>query len=145
MYFKELKDENDEICDAFDAFGRTLFASCKEKDTLGDVTVSVDYWSDQQAVSMDTIMYENAAGNPYSVTHLQYYISNFTLHSADLESFLLQDIVLMDIEKNTTLNLLDVPIGTYNSVSLTLGLDNAHNTSGVCPTPWKTMPWLGRT
>ena len=113
--------------------GGLFFASCKEKDSLGDVTVSVDYWSDQQAVSMDTIMYENAAGNPYSVTHLQYYISNFTLHSADLESFLLQDIVLMDIEKNTTLNLLDVPIGTYNSVSLTLGLDNAHNTSGSLP------------
>ena len=38
---------------------------------------------------MDTMMYNNAAGNPYLVNEIQYFISDVSLHRNDGESILL--------------------------------------------------------
>lgn len=84
-------------------------------------------------VQMDTFMYVNAAGNPYLVSEIQYFISDVKLYSPNGDFILLdvdEDIhyVDTDIPETFVYSLLDsIPVGDYSKVSFTFGINEEKN------------------
>lgn len=79
--------------------------------------------------------YTNAAGNPYNVSELKYFVSNFRVHNMGGTVFGVDDYLFRDAEDPSTRNywLGGVPAGTYNAISFTFGLDAKTNVSGALP------------
>lgn len=88
-----------------------------------------------QPLQTDTMKYVNAAGNPYLVSEIQYFISDVCLHKANGDSLLLtkwDDIHYVDTDLPDTwvYNIKDsIPAGTYSAVSFTFGINEAKNKS----------------
>ena len=123
-----------------------LFFSChKEKPIEPTPTTTVDHghivfkfahYVDNQPAIWDSMMYVNAAGNPYQVNDVEYFISNITLHRSDGTSKLItsKSIYYIDsgISSTQTWNVSDeIPVGSYNSISFTFGIDSVHNISNI--------------
>lgn len=80
--------------------------------------------------------YRNAHGDSFNVTLFAYYISNIQFNRADGSGAYVQpnSYYLIDgYTRPSTLNfeIDSVPNGTYNSVTLTLGVDSSRNVSGA--------------
>lgn len=115
------------------------FFSCKKTedkppktDSRYKISFNMHYNVDGAQLQKDTILYSNEAGNKYSVTRLEYYISAIKLHKAggDFEN---ADVHYINFKKTETNNfiLADIPEGEYTGISLLLGLDSAHNKSNA--------------
>lgn len=112
-----------------------MTASCKPDpiQKYGDVTCRISYVCDAQAIAFDTIRFQNDAGNRYSVTHLEYYISNVQFAGNAVDPFASNETFLVNAQQGTDILFKDLPVGTYNSMTLTIGLDNAHNVTDALP------------
>ena len=90
---------------------------------------------DSLPIDFDTMKYVNAAGNPYLVSEIQYFVSDITLHKDDGSLLLLdawEDIHYVDTDLPETwkYELKDsIPPGTYNSLSFTFGISEEKNQS----------------
>jgi len=86
-------------------------------------------------VFYDTMIYRNAAGNPYLINEIQYFISDVTLHKNDGSKFLIddwQDIHYVDSDLPDTWRWQmkdDIPVGTYDSITFTFGISEEKNQS----------------
>jgi len=114
------------------------FASCdKTSDTekTGNMVVTFQHSVGQQPLEYDTIKYVNAAGNPYMVTEIQYFISDICLHKSNGDSVLLNkenNIHYVDTGLPDTWiwNLKDsIPEGQYSAISFTFGINEKENIS----------------
>lgn len=120
-----------------------LFGSCrKDQDIIpvkvnGDINLklNINYKVDGIPLLFDSIMYFNDAGNNYEVTRLEYFISNITFHSTTGKDFAFNKIMYVNAQTPLTNSILieNVPAGEYNSISLNIGLDSAHNISNSLP------------
>lgn len=87
------------------------------------------------SIHYDTMMYQNAAGNPYLINEIQYFISDVTLHKDDgLKVFIdeWKDIHYIDSDLPETWNWQmkdQIPVGTYDSISFTFGISEEKNQS----------------
>lgn len=118
-----------------------LVISCTKEDTkdyvpadTGDIELSVSHKVDNQILVFDTIRYQNAAGNKFSVTRLQYYISSCRFHKADGSSLLINNITYVDARDGiSTIHFTGVPVGNYTGISFLIGIDSAQNKSNALP------------
>lgn len=128
------------------------FTSCKkdeDKTTLPTDSVQVNFTFNHRVGSaelqFDTIIYENAFGNIYSVSTLKYIISDFTFHKTDGTSFKIDDEHYVDARDENTLLFTPgdkVAPGTYNSISFIFGLNEEKNVLGLFPNPPENnMEW----
>jgi len=117
----------------------TLFSACKSKDSktkFGKINFVFSH-----SVEFDTMKYVNAAGNPYLVSEIQYFISDITLHKKNGEELLLdadESIHYIDTDLPETFfyNLKDsIPEGNYESISFTFGINEEKNKSGLFVNP----------
>ncbi len=115
-----------------------LFGSCKKVPTpkkAGHMAVTFQHSVGQHPLEYDTIKYVNAAGNPYMVTNIQYFISDICLHKLNGDSVLLNkdnNIHYVDTGLPDTWiwNLKeDIPVGQYSAISFTFGLNEKENIS----------------
>lgn len=129
----------------------TLFVfSChKEKPIEPTPTVPVDHGHvvlnftfnvDGLPLVTDSMMYTNAAGNPYQVTNVQYFVSDVILHKSDGTSKLItsKSIYYIDSDISSTLTWSmsdEIPVGSYTSVSFTFGIDSEKNISNIFVNP----------
>ncbi|VAW28764.1 hypothetical protein MNBD_BACTEROID07-889 [hydrothermal vent metagenome] len=123
------------------------FASCKKTpapEKTGHMMVTFEHSVGQQLLEYDTIKYVNAAGNPYMVTNIQYFISDICLHKVNGDSVLFekndqnQNIHYVDTDLPDTWQwqLPDsIPEGQYSSISFTFGLNKKENVSLRFPNP----------
>jgi len=133
-----------------------VFAAChKEKPPVpepvanehGHIIFSFVHKVDGQNAIYDSMMYVNAAGNPYLVTDVQYFISDITLHKSDGSNKMItsKSIYYIDTKIPSTLSWSvadEIPIGSYNSISFTFGIDSAKNVSYIFPNPPESnMEW----
>lgn len=97
--------------------------------TTGSVTVSLDHFVDASPLLFNVLGYTNSTGTVYSVSRLQYLISNVTLHSTDGKAYGVTGAHFRDHADATTqtLTIAGVPNGTYDRVSFTFGLDAVDN------------------
>jgi hypothetical protein len=124
-----------------------LAGGCGDDDTpvavsppVGAVVFSFDHEVDGSPLviqsSQTSFPDTNSAGNPYNVSLLEYFVSNFRVHKADGTVLGTGDVHFRDASDNGTRSytLSGVPPGTYDAVSFTFGLDaRANVTDALLP------------
>ncbi len=121
----------------------TLAACTKspQNEETGHMVITFQHSVGQQPLEYDTIKYVNAAGNPYMVTNIQYFISDICLHKSNGDSILLDkdnNIHYVDtgLPKTWLWDLNDsIPAGQYSSLSFTFGINKKENISLRFPNP----------
>lgn len=123
-----------------------LLASCGTKAV--PVNVSLDYVVGAETMEMDTVRFTNEAGNDFSVTRLEYYLSGFVLTNADGEEIALDDVFYVSAADAMTsvLDLGELEQGLYTKLEFNLGivpdfnyLDSLPNTLEHVGMQWPQM------
>ncbi|MBK7681371.1 MAG: hypothetical protein IPJ26_02355 [Bacteroidetes bacterium] len=116
------------------------FSACSKDDDPTPVTeknleFELSFVSGSSPLQFDTIMYTNAAGNVYSVSRLQFYISNIQLIKSDSSLVTISDYNYVDARVPSTLTQKHSlsESGHFIGMKLQLGLDTAHNKSNFLP------------
>ncbi|NOX46079.1 MAG: hypothetical protein GXO89_03780 [Chlorobi bacterium] len=134
--------------------GTTLaFNACKKTDDVPidpvnkDATVlfTLNHNVNGEQLVFDSIQYQNASGNDYSVATLKYFVSNITFHSTNGSSFVIDGEHYVDAADPSTLNYspnVKIPEGEYSSISFIFGLDTLKNKNGrYLNPPESNMEW----
>ncbi|RZK67961.1 MAG: hypothetical protein EOO95_01280 [Pedobacter sp.] len=123
-----------------------LFAGCKkEEDTapefnasnLAPFSVEFDNIMGDRTLTFNntTIPYTNAAGESFTVSMLQYFISNIKVATADGKEYAVtQDssyFLIKSSDKATRFAKVRVPEGDYTRLTFTLGIDSMRSTMGI--------------
>lgn len=135
---------------AFAVFSFSLFAlsSCKKDDgstttpttpttpnvaTNGKVAVTFTNEIDGQALATTGTWYTNPNGNPYNLSLLKYYVTNFTLVKEDGSEKNFKTYKLIDGADASTgkFTLDSVANGNYAAVKFYLGVDSTRNHTGA--------------
>ncbi len=117
--------------------------SCKKKTPTpavvetGTVTINLNHkWGTANGsdFKLDTTLVQPDTGDSLNFTTLEYYVSNFKLKKSDGTWWVHPDsYFLVDLSNpgSLSLNLTNVPLGTYTDVNFTMGVDSLHNVSGA--------------
>jgi len=117
-----------------------FFAGCSKNSPPEDqpqqkIILGFNFLVEGEGLKTDTLIYTNEAGNQYLVNEIQFFISDVTLHNADGSNYLIhvwKDIhyIDSDIPETKSWKVFDnIPVGTYNSVSFTFGINEEKNQS----------------
>ena len=111
-----------------------LLSGCKEDKATYHLTITPHYHVDGQELVLDTIKYQNAAGNPYGVDKLRYYLSDFRCVTTGGTEIRMDDgTYFMDARVGSTIHLKEVPPGSYEQFSFTFGIPEEQNIYGNLP------------
>lgn len=116
-----------------------VLVSCEKEDEIGpndknSVVLEFDNRVGTQDLVLNTQTYKNAAGEDYTVTKLNYFISNIKLKKADGTEYSIADKYFLIKEqdaKSQAITLSDVPAADYVSVSFLVGVDSLKSISDV--------------
>jgi hypothetical protein len=120
--------------------------SCNNKDpepakVAGHISLSFTHLVDGLPLQKDVMKYVNAAGNPYEINQVMYFISDVTLHKSDGTIKLISDwtdnhYVDIDIPSTLTWDVYDdIATGSYDSVSFVFGFTAQKNKSFMFVNP----------
>jgi len=123
-----------------------LDISCKNDkpevaEPTGHISFTFTHLVDGLPLQKDVMKYVNAAGNPYEINQVMYFISDVTLHKSDGTTRLISDwtdnhYVDIDIPATLTWDVFDdIATGAYDSVSFTFGFTAAKNKSFLFVNP----------
>lgn len=124
-------------------FAVGIFYGCRKVDDIDDkqtapsvstLTLNIQHKVDSLPFLPDTLMYQNAAGNQYRVTRLEYFISRVVLTSP--EGDITVDSIYYVNAKTGVGNqivLRDIPRRHYSGMKFYIGLDSVHNISNSLP------------
>ncbi|MFZ4057994.1 MAG: MbnP family protein [Ferruginibacter sp.] len=114
-----------------------LFTSCKKSNTTNpnaksDIAVHFDNIAGSAELALNTTNYTNAVGETFKVTKFDYYISNIRLKKTDGSEYVVpqNESYFLVKESDATMQDLDlsgVPVGDYNAITFTLGVDSLKN------------------
>lgn len=114
----------------------------------GHISFGFTHHVNGSPLQKDTMIYVNAAGNPYEIDQLMYFISDITLYRSDGSTVTLTDrnnIHYVDLEIPSTLtwNVTDeIRTGSYDSLSFIFGFTQARNISNMFVNPPESnMQW----
>lgn len=118
---------------------------------IGHIKLKFTHLVDGKPLQIDTMMYFNAAGNPYEINEVMYFISDVTLHQS-YESNRIKnliddwkDIHYVDIDYPSTLTWEvydDLPVGKYDSITFVFGITEEKNESFMfVDNPEAQMMW----
>lgn len=96
--------------------------------------IRFENYAGDKKLALDTGTYFNQSGQAFTVTNFKYYISHITLQNADGQIYTKEDgyyLIRQDDESTWTVELDDVPQGSYSSISYMIGIDSLHNCSGA--------------
>jgi hypothetical protein len=103
-----------------------------KEEQLAPLSVEFDNIAGDQNLVLNTGRYVNAANEEFSVSMLQYYISNIKLKKVDGSEYIVpQDssyFLIRESDPSTRFAKLKVPEGTYTSLSFILGVDSLRAT-----------------
>jgi len=131
----------------FSCLASLLLHSCgsdtppQPEEEYGHIVLNFNHYVDGQPLQKDAMMYVNAAGNPYEIDEVMYFISDVTLHKSDGSSQLIddwKDIHYVDIDIPSTLTwevFDDIPVGSYDSIAFTFGISEEKNQSFMFVNP----------
>lgn len=117
----------------------TLASACKTKDvepenSTGSVKLEFANVAGQSPIIPGTGVYKNAAGEDFTVSAFNYYITNISLNGANGLSYKEEDsyhLIKQTEGVSRTFDLAKVPDGTYNTLTFMIGVDSARNTDGA--------------
>ena len=121
----------------------TLFTGCDDDEVIseGSMVFRFEHKIGGSPIAFDQMKFENAAGNVYEVSEIQWFISDLTLHRDDGMSFCLCDeeefshYVDTDLEETQQWELANIPAGNYRSITATFGIKGEKNTPNLFPNP----------
>jgi hypothetical protein len=120
----------------------SFLASCKEEDPdQGKITLYFEELVDNYPLVVDSVLYQNEAGNEYVITEIQYFISNLEIYYHDGSRYSIKDkdgIHYRDTDIPETKQWTiadDIPSGRIDSLVFTFGFDETTNISGIFPNP----------
>lgn len=127
-------------------------AACKKSDSTASAAKVEVFFSNEangRPVILDST-YVNAAGNPYTISLLKYYITNFTLLRTDSveRNFRNYDLIDQGDSSSRSFSADSVMNGDYYAVRFLLGVDYDHNHTGAQEgdlDPSKGMIWSWNT
>ena len=96
------------------------------------VGISFNHLVNGLDVQLDSLMYQNANGDTFSIRTIKYFISSITFHRQGLSDIVLDDIHYVDQSITNSLDYIcgnKIPSGSYTGISFTIGLKNAQNIS----------------
>lgn len=100
----------------------------------GNVILNINHKIDATVIQFDTMMYYTQASNHYSITRLNYYISNLVLYQNGVQVYTSNQIKYIDARQQPiSIGLENVPTGTYNQLSFLIGIDAQNNQHGMIP------------
>jgi hypothetical protein len=122
----------------------TLFACCKKPksgpltNNSGSVVLKISHQDDGAQLIFDSLAFNNAAGNNYSITRLQYYLSSFKLYKGGRVCYSDQNVTYVDAREQSVTSLplsssAGFETGTYDSLTFLIGVDPALNYSNTLP------------
>ena len=101
------------------------------------VTLEISHEVDGIPLQADTLIYQNDAGNTYSVTRLEYYLSYFNFVNDAGQAQRMETVLYVNGLHSSTLKIeTELKTGTYNSLQFFIGLPPEENISyHLDPTP----------
>jgi hypothetical protein len=99
-----------------------------------NITLEFDNRVGGQKLALGTTIYKNASGEDFTVTSLNYFISNVALKKADGTTVKFPDqyFLIRQADSKTTEQLLkDVPAADYTDITFTIGVDSIKSISPV--------------
>lgn len=124
------------------AIGFSSIFSCTKTETTvvepatpkGILNIQIAHEVDGNSLVFDSMIYQNKANNLYSISKVNYYISNVKLWGKNNSDYLFDSIMFIDASlKSINLNLSRVPVGNYQSISFNIGIDAARNIHNAIP------------
>lgn len=106
------------------------------------LTLTFDHRVDGKSLQFDTLAYENAAGNRFSISKLRYALSDFRFRDMDGKEIWRADTALLVDARGSdswTARLSGIPLAHLHDFTFTFGLEGAANETGAQP---QTEPWL---
>ena len=100
----------------------------------GKLVIEFEHYVDGNEVVFDEMKYENTAGNEYEVTEVQWFISDVTLNKSDGSKLVLEEdkfahYIDTNLPETYQWQVAEtIPIGEYNSISITFGIKGEKNT-----------------
>lgn len=86
----------------------------------------------KENVTLDTVKYTNASGEAFSISLLQYFITNIVLTDSKGNEFTVQQdssyFLIKEADELSKTIHLSVPIGKYEKITFLLGVDSLRNT-----------------
>lgn len=100
--------------------------------TADSLAVNLKHRVGDTPLELDSVEYVNAAGNHYTVSRLEYYVSGFIFKSADGHSHAATGAFYVSAADPAAgeIELGSVPPGDYTSLTLLVGLDSKTNITG---------------
>jgi hypothetical protein len=120
---------------------------CGGKDKTGKFDLQFTHRVDGKNLGLDKLIYANAAGNPYQVNEVKYFISKLYLLKTNNEWVKItqnEGVHYVDLAYPNTLtwNLADIIEGDYMGISFIFGLDETDNQSNrFVDSPEKDFFW----
>ncbi len=105
-----------------------IFGSCKKEKVdvrgKGSLVLKITYSVDGETLQMEQMKYVNQAGNVYSVTRLQYYISHISLFNREYGWTIIDTFYFFDADKYPVQRVFvsNVPLRYYDSIKFYIGL-----------------------
>ncbi|GAB2968283.1 hypothetical protein GCM10027048_43910 [Hymenobacter coalescens] len=131
------------------------FTACgsKKKDPAaqGELALQFDHVVGSRPLVLNTDTYTNGAGNPFTVTTFNYYISNIRLTQADGTEWAEPEsyhLIKENSPASKKLTLTGIPAGDYRKLTFTIGVDSARNVAGAqtgALDPLNDMFWTWNT
>jgi len=124
-------------------FGITLFNACKKDDPSdidptrkGNLRISFENVVGNQSLQLNSGSYQNALGESFNVTMLNYYISNISLVDENGNVYTVPQnesyfLVKQDVSASKSITIPNVPEGNYTSIRYTIGVDSLRSTMPI--------------
>ncbi|NND72525.1 MAG: hypothetical protein HKN43_13195 [Rhodothermales bacterium] len=125
------------------------FAGCdmfrSDDPQAGTISLEIVNMIDGQELVLDQELYTSSAGHDYSVSLIEYILTNVKLHRADGTVVSLDTAQYCNQEDHDSRHLdsEEIPAGQYDSISFTFGVDGAENVFGSLErtTDFDNMLW----
>ena len=134
-----------------------LTMACTKQPEKAEIDLNIGYVINDKPLVIDTLCYENAAGNRFLITEIQWFLSNIQLLGQDGQWHTLKHLdaenpsavetehifyIDTDIPESHTLRGQKIPIGHYSLLRFTFGLDENDNQTGIFnDSPESEMFW----
>jgi len=113
-----------------------LSTGCKEDEPKPKTLLTLILSEQNQGkdILYDSIKYKNTIGNEYSITRLQYYLSDFRFHQKQGEWIQRKGVIYRDgRESDVQVEFGDLPKAEFDSIAFTFGLNEDNNVTGALP------------
>lgn len=114
----------------------TTLSSCENEPKTGEMYLDTEYvWAMSGAnFELNQVLYHPMSGDTLTFDTFKQYLSNIKLHNVDGSTWAVEESYhLLDASDSATLSIhfTGVPVGEYDGMDITFGVDSARNVSGV--------------